>query len=129
MSTTRITYANIQNYLEAIANNPADKRDVDNSSHGRFWNVPYAKFITGTVPNELCAGNLIKIVDPDPSKCSFYQSLVNSAGWCSSQQMPKKGPFVTDPGYKVTLADGSVMTGAEIDANIVWWLTNGMPET
>ncbi len=125
---SRITYRDIQSYLEAIASNPKNKRSADNSGHGRFWNVPYQQFIGGDIPNEDCNGLAIKIVDADPSKCAFYQSLKNPAGSCNSQQMPKKGPFITDTNYSVTLGDGSVVSGADIDANIVWWLTHGMPE-
>jgi hypothetical protein len=125
---THITYADIQAYLEAIADNPNNTRNVDNSSHRRFWNVPYQQFVTGNVPNERCNGNPIPIVNRDPNLCPFYQSLKNSSGWCNLSQMPRRGPYITDPGYKVTLRSGRVITGAEIDANIVWWLTNGMPE-
>jgi hypothetical protein len=125
---SKVTYADIQAYLEAIANNPNNNRDTDSSGHGRFWNVPYNQFINGTVPNEDCNGNAIRIVDPDPAKCPLYQALKGATGWCNSGQMPMKGPYITAPGYCVKLADGTNVSGAEIDANLVWWLTIGMPE-
>lgn len=123
-----VTFSDIQMYLEGIANNPDNKRDVDISNHGRFWNVSYQTFITGTVPGEACNGNPIPIADKDPAKCAFYQALKNSAGWCSLEQMPKRGPFITDRGYAVKLSNGQTISGADIDANIVWWLTHNMPE-
>jgi hypothetical protein len=127
--TSRITYADIQSYLEAVANNPQSRRSVDSSGHGRFWEVPYQEFVTGSVPNEQCNGASIKIVDSDPNNCAFYQALRDANGWCNLSQMPMTGPFITDPGYSVVLSSGTVISGADIDANIVWWLTNGMPET
>jgi hypothetical protein len=42
--------------------------------------------------------------------------------------MPQAGPYITDPGYSVKLGNGTVISGADIDANIVWWLTNNIPE-
>jgi len=128
MAPNRINYAVIQSYLEAIANNPADKGDVDLSSHGRFWQVPYQQFVNGQVPDEACNEQPIPITDRDPAKCPFYQTLKNPTGWCNLKQMPLKGPFITDPGYTVKLADGTTISGQDIDANIVWWLTNNMPE-
>jgi hypothetical protein len=124
----QVTFADIQMYLEAIANNPNDKRKVDNSSHGRFWNTSYQNFTTGTVPSEDCNGNPIPIVDKNPAQCAFYQALKGRSGWCQLGQMPKGGPFITDAGYSVKLTNGIVISGADIDANIVWWLTHNMPE-
>ena len=49
-------------------------------------------------------------------------------GWCQLGQMPQLGPFISDPGYSVKLSNGTVISGADIDANIVWWLTNNIPE-
>lgn len=124
----RVTFSDIQMYLEGIANNPNNKRNVDNSNHARFWKVSYQSFINGTVPGEACTGKPIPIVNKDPAQCAFYQSLKNAAGWCSLGQMPKRGPFITDAGYVVKLSNGTSISGTDIDANIVWWLTNNMPE-
>jgi hypothetical protein len=125
-----VSYADIQGYLDAIADNPQNGGDIANSLHERFWNVSYAEFVGGSVPNESCRGAPIPIVDKDPTKCPFYQSLKNPNGWCDLKQMPKGGgPYITDAGYKVTLRNGTVISGTEIDANIVWWLTHNMPET
>ena len=127
-SPSRVSFSDIQAYLEAIADDPDNKKSVDNSAHERFWNVPYAQFVNGTVPNENCNGSAIPIANKDPNKCSFYQALKSASGWCNLSQMPQRGPYITDPGYKVTLKNGTMISGAQIDANIVWWLTNGMPE-
>jgi hypothetical protein len=72
---SRVSYSDIQAYLEAVADDPDNKRSVDNSAHERFWNVPYAQFVNGTVPNESCNGSAIPIANKDPNKCSFYQAL------------------------------------------------------
>jgi hypothetical protein len=126
---SRVTFADIQMYLEAIANNPQNKRKVDNSDHKRFWNTTYQKFITGPVPNEDCGdGAPIPIVNKDPAQCAFYQALKAKSGWCELGQMPKGGPFITDTGYTVKLSNQTTISGADIDANIVWWLTHNMPE-
>jgi hypothetical protein len=124
----KIVYSDIQAYLEAIANNPNDERSVDDSNHQRFWKKPYDQFIHDSVPNEDCNGAPIPIVNKDPNQCPFYQALVNKTGWCSKQQMPRKGPFITDQDYTVKLANGASIKGSEIDANIIWWLTHEMPE-
>jgi hypothetical protein len=128
----RIVFADIQAYLDAIADNPDDAGDIDSSRHGRFWQVAHKDFISGTVPGENCAGTAIPIVDKDAARCPFYQALTNPSGWCNKGQMPKNGParaFITSANYKVKLKDGSTVTGREIDDNVVWWLTNGMPDT
>ncbi|NTG32407.1 hypothetical protein G6L08_35290 [Agrobacterium rhizogenes] len=123
-----IVFADIQSYLEGIANNPNNRRNVDDSNHARFWRVSYQEFVTGVVPNESCQGQHVPIVNVDPEKCPFYQALATPAGWCNMRQMPRGGPFITDAGYMITLGDGSSIAGAEIAANIRWWLKNGMPE-
>jgi hypothetical protein len=124
----RVTYADIKMYLEGIANNPNNKRKVDNSGHGRFWNVTYQQFVTGVVPNEDCNGAPIPIVDRNPAQCAFYQALNGKPGWCQLGQMPRGGPFITEPDYSVRLSNGVSISGADMDANIVWWLTNNIPE-
>jgi hypothetical protein len=128
-SMNRVTYADIQAYLDAIAGHPSNKDDVESASHGRFWNVPYQQFVSGKVPYEDCNGSDIRIVDSDPGKCSLYQALIAPRGWCDLAQMPLKGPFITDPGYIATLKDGSTISGRDLAAGMVWWLTHNMPET
>jgi hypothetical protein len=115
-------------YLEAIANNPKDKRKVDSSGHGRFWNVSYQAFVSGTIPAEDCNGKSIPIVNADPQQCSFYQALISGPGWCQLGQMPQKGPYITDPNYSVTFSNGQTILGTDVAARIAWRLTHGMPE-
>jgi hypothetical protein len=125
-SAGRVTYADIQAYLDAIADKAVN--DVAFSSHDRFWRVPYKQFITGTVPGEKCGGLPIPIVNSSPASCPLYEALTSPTGWCKLGRMPLGGPFITDPGYSVTLKDGTTISGSQIDADIVWWLTNKMPE-
>jgi hypothetical protein len=134
----KVVFADIQEYLEAIANNPADNGDVDQSNHGRFWQMSYQDFTSKPLPGEDCNGSPIPIVNKttaspnvDPAQCPFFQALTNAAGWCNKGQMPKNGPpaaFITDSNYKVKLKNNSTITGSEIKANIEWWLTHGLPE-
>jgi hypothetical protein len=139
---TKIVYADIQSYLQAIADNPNDSGDIDSAGHKRFWNIPYADFIAKSVPGEDCNGQPISIVgklptspNVDPSVCPFYQALVNPKGWCNKGQMPKFGPasaLITDPRYTVSVKkpDGSTvnMNGQDIMNNIESWLKSGLPE-
>jgi hypothetical protein len=62
-----VTYADIQSYLDAISDHPLRKRNVDESPHGRFWNMPHQKFTTGTVPDTEDNGTSIPIADKDPT--------------------------------------------------------------
>jgi hypothetical protein len=139
---SKVAFADIQAYLQAIADNPNNSGDVDQAGHKRFWNVSYADFVSKVVPNETCNGHPISIVgkaagspNVDPTQCPFYQALVNSTGWCNKGQMPKFGPaadFITAANFSIPVKqpDGSsvTMTGQQIRANIEWWLTNGLPE-
>jgi hypothetical protein len=134
----KVIFADVQAYLDAIADNPDDNGNADNANHGRFWRTTYQDFISGPVPGENCHGAPIPIVgrvpgspNVDPLQCPFYQAIKNPSGWCNKGQMPKNGPpkaFITDASYKVTLKDGTVVTGAEIQANIESWLKTGLSE-
>ena len=107
-----IVYADIQAYLEAIADNPDDRNNVDFSRHGRFWTKTRDQFVSDTVPGEACGGQPIPIVDQDPAKCPFFIALTSRTGFCNLGQMPRGGPakaFITDPNYKVTLKDGTTI--------------------
>jgi hypothetical protein len=128
-SPPAITWADVKAYLDAIADHPGNLGDIDSSSHGRFWNVDYATFVAGTVPQEDCNGSPIANVDPDPAKCPLYQALTNSSGWCQLGRMPLGGPFITDPSYVATLKSGAVISGSDIAKNILAWISQGMPET
>jgi len=122
-----ITFADIQSYLEAIANKAVN--DIGNSPHDRFWNVTYQEFINGVVPHTKCNGQTIPLIDnADPKNSAFYVILIDPNGWCNKREMPGGGPFITEVGYQVTLAGGKVITGLQIQEDIKFWLENGFPE-
>jgi hypothetical protein len=140
VTPNKVIFSDIQNYLDAIAKKNGDK--VDGADHGRFWkDLTYDQFISQPLPGDItCNNNPFPIVNADPAQCALYQALIRKSnpqvpgdfgGWCNLAQMPKRGgPWITDDGYTVTLNDGhnTVISGADIAANIVWWLTNGMPQ-
>jgi len=119
---TQIRYADITGYLTAIMKN--DNVPIDQSPHGEWWLISYQEFTTGQVPN---VG--IPIMDTtNPLQSAFYVILTDPNGFQGIPQMPEQGPFITDPGYTATLADGTKITGAQIAANIKSWLENGFPQ-
>src|SRR5262245_44556948 len=98
----RITFARVQQYLDAIA----DKAilDIGSSSHQRFWGVTYHQFINGVVPGGTdveCKGQATLIINKnDPLQTPFFLILTQQQ-WCNINQMPEGGPFVTDADYTV----------------------------
>ena len=122
-----VSYARIQAYLDAIA--AQANGDVTASPHGEFWHVDYAAFVAGNVPGVQCQGHPI----PDLAaghlvNSAFYRILTDGTGFCGMEQMPAGGPFITDPGLQLVLADGTQITGAQVQADIHDWLANGAPE-
>jgi hypothetical protein len=128
---TSMTFAKVKQYLTAIADNPSNAGNVDNSPHGRFWNVTYHEFTTGDVPggNDVeCNGTASKIIDTaHPDQSPFYLALTAPTGWCNLGQMPEGGPFITDKGYQVTI-NGTNILGSKIKSDLLEWLQNGFPE-
>jgi hypothetical protein len=125
--STQIKYKLIQSYLDAVAANA--NLDVAGSPNKVFWNVPYAKFVSGVIPNVKCKGNPIPVIDKqNPGNSPFYLILTNNAGFCDIEQMPATGPYITDRDYTVTLAEGTTVTGTKIQQDIQNWLNNGFPE-
>ncbi len=59
----------------------------------------------------------------DPASSAFYVMLTDPSGYQGMPQMPFGGPFITDPGYTAKLASGQKITGQEIQANMLSWLT------
>ncbi len=117
-----ISFCDIRAYLDAIAQKNGL---LANSPHGAFWRTDYRSFTTGQVPN---VGDPIPILDPNhPLQSPFFRILVDPAGFGGLPQMPAGGPFITDAGYQVTLADGTQLTGQQIQDNISSWLQNGFP--
>jgi len=126
-----IHYADITNYLDAIANNA--NGDVGSAPHQYWWHVnadinqpplPYDDFVSGEV-----FGIGVPIIDKsNPLSSVFYVLLTTPAGAEGYPQMPKGGPFITDSGFSVQLPDGTTVTGSEIQANMAEWLGSGYPE-
>jgi hypothetical protein len=129
---TNITFSRIQSYLDAIADNPSNVGDIDISPHGRFWRVSHDDFVKGVVPGGQqveCQNKPTPIIDSNnPAQSPFYLILTASNGFCNMPRMPKGGPFITDSDYQVTLADGTTVTGAQIQRDLLEWLTNGFPQ-
>ena len=125
---TAMTFARVKQYLEAIADNPNAALSVDNSPHRRFWNVTYAQFVNGNVPVVQCHQQPIPLIDhANPAQSAFF--VILGSTFCSKPKMPDGGPFITDVGYQVTLADGvTTVPGQKIKDDILEWLSNGFPE-
>ena len=125
--STPVTFAKVQAYLDAVAANASI--DIGNSPHLSFWSVPYATFVTGNVPNVSDHGSPVSIIDPaNPLQSPLYVILTDPKGWHGKRQMPGGGPYITDADYSVTLADGTPVTGQQIQADLADWLTKGFPE-
>ena len=129
-AATRIVYADIQAYLNAIADKATN--DIANSPHKRFWEVPYTNFVNGTVPgvkssgDPIPAGQPIPIIDKaNPINSAFFAIL--KGRFAGKRQMPGGGPLITDPGYQVTVG-GKTVTGQQIQDDMASWLNNGFPE-
>jgi hypothetical protein len=137
-----ITYSDVTLYLDAIADNANGL--MSESPHQYWWHqnpaaesspyLSYKEFVTGTVngvrDNQ---GNPIPIIGTDskqtnPLQSTFYILLTTSGGNGTFPQMPKGGPFVTDPGFSVELNNGVTVSGEQIMANLKEWLGNGYPD-
>jgi hypothetical protein len=135
-------YSDIIMYLDAIADNANGL--VSNAPHGYWWHVgqietnsplAYNDFVTGTVFGVTnSSGGVIYIIgtdakQTDPLQSTFYILRTTPGGSGGFPQMPKGGPFITDPNFgTVTLSNGDTITGAQIQANMEEWLGNGYPE-
>jgi hypothetical protein len=123
-----ISYGRLIAYLDAIADKGIN--DTANAPHDRFWKgMTRDQFVNGSVPEVHCHGADIPIVDHgDPTSSAFFLVLKDPASFCNKPRMPKGGPLITDPGYTATLADGTRVTGQQIQDDILEWLQNGFPE-
>jgi hypothetical protein len=122
-----ISFSTVKIYLDAIAAQAAN--DISNSPHLDFWNVDYTTFKNSSIPNVRCSGQPIPFINhAAPEKSAFFLIMKDPAGFCGKRQMPGGGPFITDPGYQITLADGTAITGQQIQNDISFWLLNGFPE-
>ncbi|HEV7879747.1 hypothetical protein [Bradyrhizobium sp.] len=120
-----ITFLRFKEYLDKI--DAQGFSSAGDSGHGFFWQIDYNSFITGTVPNKQCEGKPVPLIDPNNKlDTAFFQILQGQ--WCAKPQMPKTGPFVTDANYKITLNDGTEISGQKILDDIKEWLRAGAPE-
>jgi hypothetical protein len=140
-----IRYKNVLGYLDTLADASGN---IDNSPHGRWWKKPavdgqgdpiagklvdltYQEFKVGTVKGRGIPTPIPIVDQADPSNSSFYQILVGpyKFGNKAYRQMPDGGPLITDPtNDPYTLPDGTTITGAQIQQNLLEWLKGGYPE-
>ena len=134
-----IKFDRVKAYPDGIAAQPGVV--LDNSPHGPFWRVARDEFIAGMVNNVSCRVNVggapqnvpIPIVHPGDSANSpifdiligLLQLPMTDGPTCRKLQMPAGGPFITDPGSSITLADGSTVTGAQVEADLREWIDAG----
>jgi hypothetical protein len=121
---TVVKFQDIKNYLTAIAKKA--NGSIDDSPHGAFWDTDCQTFTTATVPGF----NDVPILDKaNPVQSPFFVILINKTGIPKvRKQMPAGGPFLTDPNYTATLADGTTVSGQKIIDDMKEWLSNGFPE-
>ena len=127
-----ISFARLREYLDAIAANPA-AMDIAGSPHGPFWRIDHDLFVHSDVPNVLCTTSpnnppIPIVVSGDSGASPLWKILSADRVVCGKRQMPRGGPFATDPGYSITLASGEVVIGAQILADIAAWITANCPE-
>jgi hypothetical protein len=119
-----ISFRRVQAYLNAIADAHGA---IQSSPHRRFWNVAYLDFVDDQVPNVACNNQPVAIINRrSPFESPFF--LILQGQWCDLPQMPRGGPYITEPNFEVDLPDGTAVTGPEILADLTSWLTNGYPE-
>ncbi len=121
-----ITYETLIKYLDAI--DLKGTLSADGAPHGTFWkdsagnNLPLATFkaLSITIP-----GGPVKIFnDAQYDQSPLYLILLGP--WNGHPQMPKTGPFITAPGYMVTI-DGSPVSGTQIKTDFLAWLKQEFP--
>lgn len=130
-----ITFSRVIEYLDAIADKGA--KNASNATHGRFWTgMTRDVFVDptkgGIVPAIHCKGVNIPILDltnlpTSAANSALYMALTNGLGFCNKGQMPLGGPVITEAAYTVKLADGTVVTGKQIQDDILDWIQKGAP--
>jgi hypothetical protein len=109
-----VSYETIQKYLDAIDNNAT--LSASGAPHGKFWKDSRGNNLTLTAFKSFA----------NPDQSPLYLILIGP--WCNKPQMPKTGPFITDPGYTVTI-DGAPVTGDQIKAAFLTWIKQEFPAT
>jgi hypothetical protein len=151
-----IDYDRVIAYLDAILTQAGS--NISGSPHGIWWRdaggnpLTYAAFKAGTISGAPDIPTPIPILEPpdpavDKSASFFYHILLKSSQYKGAgktyRQMPGGGFYVTStaaesgtgdgttttPGSIVyMLADGSSVTGQQIQDDLLAWLTAGAPE-
>jgi hypothetical protein len=125
-----ISFARLQEYLDLIVSQEGG--NISSAPHARFW-VDHQTLTTQPLPRPKCQGQDIfpvKFLDPaqttvDADNSPMFVILTNGMGFCQKEQMPPGGPFLGDPGYSLTLSDGTVVTGDQVKQDIHAWLAAG----
>jgi hypothetical protein len=121
-----ITYETLIKYLDAI--DFKGRLSASGAPHGTFWkdsagnNLPLATFkaLSITIP-----GGTVKIFNAAQyDQSPLYLILIGP--WNGHPQMPKKGPYITDPNYTVAV-DGLPVSGTQIKAEFLDWLKMEFP--
>jgi hypothetical protein len=121
-----IAYETLIKYLDAIELNAS--LSASGAPHGVFWkdpagnNLPLTTFksLSITIP-----GGPVKIFnDAQYDQSPLYLILLGP--WNGRPQMPKTGPFITDPGYSVPV-DGNAVSGTQIKDDFLAWLKQEFP--
>jgi len=131
----KVVYSDIINYLDMI---DGQSLGSFNAKHGTWWYnsdgstpITYAEFTTGNVPNVSYQGQPVPIMNTkDPVQSNFYLVLIRAGGIPASnnKQMPKDGPYITDPGWTGVNNNNVQLSGKQVMDAIEWWLSNGFPE-
>jgi hypothetical protein len=128
-----ISFARLQEYLDLIVSKEGG--NIGAAPHRRFWSS-HQSLTTQPLPRPKCQGQDIhpvkfldvKMTMVDADNSPLYVILTNAQGFCQKDQMPAGGPFITDAGYSLTLSDGTVVTGAQVQRDIHDWLAAGAPD-
>lgn len=110
--------------------------NIGASPHKRFWSS-HQTLTTQPLTRPKCQGQDIfpvKFLDAERTKVDADNSpmfliLIDPNGFCSREQMPPGGPFITAPNYKLRLSDGTDVTGAQVKQDIHDWLAAGAPNS
>jgi len=129
-----VSYARIQEYLDKILAKDTTG-SIDESPHKVFWKVDRDTFVKQSVPHVSCNGKPMPVVKVgDSANSPLYLVLISdgaSGAACKKPQMPAGdpgGPFITDPGYQITLGDNTTVTGSQIQQDVKDWIDSGCPE-
>jgi hypothetical protein len=134
-----VKFSDIQDILDAILAKSAWAQGkpppLNPQPHSAFWRQTgdydndYQLFTTGNVPN--VGIPIMNTTNGQELTSNFYVILSDPNGLpnLGIPQMPAGpgGPYITDPGYQVSV-NNTTMTGQQIQQALVQWLTTGFPK-